>query len=123
MLASIAGFAVASIVLGAVPHVVVSFAAFVLTGFVSMAWTVTVNSYRQRVVPSALLGRVTAVYRMMAFISMPLGALGVGFASHAIGLQGSYVAGGVLLLITAALAIRPLAGMPGRPKPAVLPAD
>ena len=60
VLASIMGFAVASIVLGAVPQLVVSFAAFVLTGFVSMAWTVTVNSYRQRVVPSELLGRVTA---------------------------------------------------------------
>ena len=123
VLASIAGFAVASIVRGAVPHGVGAFAAFVLTGFVSMAWTVTVNSYRQRVVPSALLGRVTAVYRMTAFIAMPLGALVVGFTSHAIGLQASYVAGGVLLLITAALAIRPLAGMPGRPKPAPLPAD
>lgn len=123
VLASISAFAISSIVLGAVPQVVVSFAAFVFTGFFSMAWNVIVNSYRQRVVPSELLGRVTAVYRMMAFIAMPLGALGIGLLSHAVGLQASYVIGGVLLLVTAALAVRPLREMPGRPQPAPLPAD
>lgn len=123
VLASITAFAVSSIVLGAVPQVIVSFAAFIFTGFFSMAWNVIVNSYRQRVVPSELLGRVTAVYRMMAFIAMPLGALGVGLLSHAVGLQASYVVGGVLLLVTAALAVRPLAEMPGRSRAAPLPAD
>jgi predicted MFS family arabinose efflux permease len=46
---------------------------------------------------------------------MPLGALGGGLLAHAVGLQGTYVAGGVLLLITTVLALRPLREMPNAP--------
>jgi len=86
-----------------------------LMGFFSMVWNITVNGYRQRVVPLVLLGRVTSVFRMVAFITMPLGALLAGLGTHAIGLPWTYIMGGLLLFVTAAVAVRPLQGMPNRP--------
>ena len=115
VLAALAMFGLSTVVLGVWPQVVVSFAAFALVGFFSMVWNITVNSYRQRIVPLDLLGRVTSVFRMLAFLAMPLGALGGGLVAHAVGLQWTYVAGGVLLLVTTVLALRPLREMPNAP--------
>lgn len=103
------------VVLGAIRQVVESVSAMALMGFFSMVWNITVNSYRQRVVPLALLGRVTSVFRMVAFVTMPLGALLAGRGTHAIGLPWTYVLGGLLLFATAIVAIRPLQEMPNRP--------
>ncbi len=52
---------------------------------------------------------------MLAFLAMPLGALGGGLIAHAVGLRATYVAGGVLLLITTVLVLRPLREMPNAP--------
>lgn len=115
VLVALAMFGLSTVVLGVWPQVIVSFAAFALVGFFSMVWNITVNSYRQRIVPLDLLGRVTSVFRMLAFLAMPLGALGGGLVAHAVGLQWTYVAGGVLLLVTTVLALRPLREMPNAP--------
>ena len=115
VLVALGAFGVSMVVLGAIRQVVVSIAAMVLMGFFSMVWNITVNSYRQRVVPLTLLGRVTSVFRMVAFITMPLGALLAGLGTHAIGLPWTYVLGGFLLFATAIVAIRPLQEMPNRP--------
>lgn len=112
VLVALVMFGASTVVLGAWPQVVVSFTAMALVGFFSMVWNITVNSYRQRVVPLDLLGRVTSVFRMLAFLAMPLGALGGGLLAHAVGLRATYVAGGVLLLITTMLVLRPLREMP-----------
>jgi predicted MFS family arabinose efflux permease len=115
VLISLAAFGISMVVLGAVRQVVVSVSAMVLMGFFSMVWNITVNSYRQRVVPLPLLGRVTSVFRMVTFITMPLGALLAGLGTHAIGLPWTYIMGGLLLFATAAAAVRPLQEMPNRP--------
>lgn len=115
VLVALAAFGVSMVVLGAVRQVVVAVFAMMLMGFFSMVWNITVNSYRQRVVPLPLLGRVTSVFRMVAFITMPLGALLAGIGTHAIGLPWTYILGGFLLFITAAVAVRPLQEMPNRP--------
>jgi Transmembrane secretion effector len=93
VLISLAAFVVSMVVLGAVRQVVVSVSAMLLMGFFSMVWNITVNSYRQRVVPLTLLGRVTSVFRMVAFITMPLSALLAGLGTHAIGLPWTYIFG------------------------------
>jgi MFS family permease len=111
---SLVAFGVSMVVLGAVRQVAVSVSAMMLMGFFSMVWNITVNSYRQREVPLELLGRVTSVFRMVAFITMPLGALLAGLGTHAIGLPWTYVLGGFLLFATAAIAVRPLREMPNR---------
>jgi MFS family permease len=115
VLVALVAFGVSMVVLGAVREVVVSVMAMVLMGFFSMVWNITVNSYRQRVVPLVLLGRVTSVFRMVAFITMPLGALLAGLGTHAIGLPWTYILGGLLLFVTAVAAVRPLQEMPNRP--------
>ena len=106
------GFGLSLVVLGAFPQVGIAFAAVAFMGVFSMVWNITVNTYRQRVTPPALLGRVTSVYRMVSFIAMPLGALVAGLLTHASGLQWTYAAGGLLLLITAAASIPALRSMP-----------
>ena len=114
VLVALVAFGVSMVVLGAVRQVVVSVSAMMLMGFFSMVWNITTNSYRQRVVPLPLLGRVTSVFRMVAFITMPLGALLAGLGTHAIGLPWTYILGGFLLFATAIVAVRPLQEMPNR---------
>ena len=58
---------------------------------------------------------MTSVFRMVAFITMPLGALLAGLGTYAIGLPWTYIMGGLLLFATAAAAVRPLQEMPNRP--------
>lgn len=43
-----------------------------------MLWNIVTVSYRQRVIPDALLGRVNSVYRFLGLGLMPLGALAGG---------------------------------------------
>jgi MFS family permease len=62
---------------------------------------------RQRVVPSALLGRVNSVYRMLGWGLMPAGALAGGFVAHAAGLRAPYIVAGIICAL-ALLASTPL---------------
>jgi MFS family permease len=43
-----------------------------------MLWNVVTVSYRQRLIPDDLLGRVNSVYRFFGWGAMPFGALGAG---------------------------------------------
>lgn len=45
----------------------------------SLLWNIVTVSYRQRLIPDALLGRVNALYRFFAWGTMPLGALAGGW--------------------------------------------
>jgi MFS family permease len=82
------------------PAVAVGFA---LAGFGGAVWNVITVSYRQRIIPPALLGRVNSVYRFIAFGAMPLGAAAGGLiASHA-GLRAPYLVSGSLILGAAIL--------------------
>ena len=72
-------------------------AASVLTG-ASMLWNVITVSLRQRISPDHLLGRVNAGYRLLAWGTMPLGALLGGVLAEAVGLRTTF-------LVTAALSV------------------
>jgi MFS family permease len=65
-------------------------------GFAVTMWNIVTVSLRQQVVPSALLGRVNSVYRMLGWGLMPLGALAGGFVAHAGGLRAPYIIAGAL---------------------------
>lgn len=116
VLVALGVFGVSVILLGTFPVVGVAFPAIAVAGFFSMLWNVTVNSYRQRVVPLELLGRVTSVFRMLAFLAMPVGALAAGLLGHSLGLAMTYVIGGGLLLISGAWTATQLGGMPNHPE-------
>ena len=53
-------------------------AALFLEMMVGMLWNVVTVSYRQRLIPDDLLGRVNSVYRFFAWGMMPVGALAAG---------------------------------------------
>jgi len=81
-------------------------------GFGTAMWNVVTVSLRQRIVPSALLGRVNSVYRMLGWGLMPVGALAGGLVAHAFGLRAPYIAAGILcgLSLLAALPFLQAAG-------------
>lgn len=116
VLVALGFFGASMIALGVFPMVGVAFPAIAVAGFFSMVWNVTVNSYRQRVVPLDLLGRVTSVFRMLAFLAMPVGALAAGMLSHSLGLPVTYLLGGVLLLISGTWTATQIGGMPNHPE-------
>jgi MFS family permease len=57
--------------MGLLTQVPAVFASVVVIGFGSAWWNVVTISLRQRIVPKELLGRVTSVYRMVAFAAAP----------------------------------------------------
>jgi MFS family permease len=60
-------------------------------GALEIAWGIVAVSYRQEVVPYELLGRVNAVYRMMAWGSVPVGGLLTGLMGELLGISGAYL--------------------------------
>jgi MFS family permease len=84
---------------------VVIAATMVVVGFVNVVWNVITVSYRQRVVPDHLLGRVNAGYRLLAWGTMPLGALLGGLLGELIGLQPTFAATAALGLTCIPIAV------------------
>jgi hypothetical protein len=60
-------------------------------GALEIAWGIIAVSYRQEVVPYELLGRVNAIYRMMAWGSIPVGALLAGALAELTNVSGAYL--------------------------------
>jgi MFS family permease len=85
--------------MGLLGEVAAVFVTVVAIGFGAAWWNVVTISLRQRLVPKELLGRVTSVYRMVAFAAAPLGALLAGWLAHRTDLQTPYVVFGVLQLL------------------------
>jgi MFS family permease len=54
-------------------------AALFIEMFAALLWNVVTVSYRQRLIPDQLLGRVNSIYRFFGWGMMPIGALIAGF--------------------------------------------
>ena len=74
--------------LTASPWIVGAFDVFVGAAVI---WNIITVSLRQRIAPDHLLGRVNAGYRLLAWGSMPFGALLGGILGEAIGLRPTFV--------------------------------
>jgi MFS family permease len=73
-----------------------------LSGLLGMGWNVITVSLRQRVVPDHLLGRVNSGYRLLAWGTMPIGALLGGVIAQVLNLRAVFAvatAGTVVLLL------------------------
>lgn len=82
--------------------------ALAIAGFGVGCYNVTTVSFRQRVVPAAILGRATAAYRLVALGAVPIGAVLGGVSAKLLGLRGSFLAAGALtLLCLAGIAVVP----------------
>ncbi|MDF1873520.1 MFS transporter [Vannielia sp.] len=66
------------LLIGLTSSAVVAGAALMAQAVASMLWNLVTVSWRQRVIPEALLGRVNALYRFFGWGMMPLGALAGG---------------------------------------------
>jgi len=67
-------------------------------GAAIMLWNVPTVAYRQALTPDHLLGRVNSVYRLVAFGTMPLGAVLAGVTAEAIGLRSVFAASALVTL-------------------------
>ena len=72
--------------------------------FTAAIASVATTSLRQDLVPEHLLGRVTSVFRMLSWGTVPFGALCAGFVAAAAGVTAPYWLAAVLLALTGALA-------------------
>jgi MFS family permease len=73
-------------------------ASFALAGITVVMWNVITVSLRQRIVPSGMLGRLNASYRLFAWGTQPLGALMGGVIGEVVGLPAVFIVGGLLTL-------------------------
>jgi MFS family permease len=70
---------------------------FMVAGFAAVSWNIITVSFRQRITPDALLGRMNATYRLFAWGTQPLGALLGGIVAELFGLPAVFVLAAVLV--------------------------
>ena len=77
---------------------------FFVGGFAVASWNVITISFRQRITPDHLLGRVNSFYRLLTWGTIPLGALLGGIGGELVGLE-------MMFAIAAVIAALPLIGI------------
>ncbi|MBB5922296.1 MFS family permease [Actinoalloteichus hoggarensis] len=73
-------------------------AGFALGGATTVIWNVIVVSLRQRITPDRLLGRMNSAYRLVAWGTMPLGAVLGGVLAELFGLRAVFAVMAVMML-------------------------
>jgi MFS family permease len=91
--------------LGLAPAAWVAAAALAVVGLVGSVWDVAQLSLRQVLIPDRLLGRVISAFRLVGFGPAPVGALLGGVLGRTLGLRAPFVAGAVVLVVMALLAL------------------
>jgi MFS family permease len=105
LLTAMAGMGLAYLGMGLSRDAVMLGAFLALNGFLVTLWNIVTVTFRQRLVPSGLLGRVNSVYRMVGWGLMPLGAISGGLVAHVFGLRAPYVAASGLRIAVFAFAV------------------
>jgi hypothetical protein len=91
--------------IGLAPDPIAMAALMAADGFFITMWNVVTVSLRQQIVPSALLGRVNSVYRMVGWGLIPVGALAGGVIAGLAGLRAPYIVAGIICGVTLLAAI------------------
>ncbi len=81
LISSAPAFAAMALAPGAVSLAIV----MIVFSFTGLVWNTVSVSYRQRLIPDALLGRVNSIYRMMAWGMMPVGMILSGVMVETLG--------------------------------------
>ena len=100
---SIGLLAVALAAIGLAQSVWVVAAMYGLGSFGIVVWNVQAVSVRQRLVPRALMGRVTSVYRLVGWGAGPIGALLGGQLASAVGIRAPFLIGGGVMALSLVL--------------------
>ncbi len=96
---------VALVLLALAEEPVLAVAGLVVSGGGVILWNVVSVALRQTLVPDRLLGRVSSIYRLVAWGSVPVGSALGGLFAQAVGLRWVFVVGAALLLpVTISLA-------------------
>jgi len=103
VLVSLAASTVAITCLGIAPNLAVATVLLAINGVATTCWNVLSVTVRQRSVPNRLLGRVASTYRLLATVSMPLGAGLAGLLASAFGTRIVFLACGALLVTAGGL--------------------
>ncbi|WP_410632263.1 MFS transporter [Amycolatopsis sp. cmx-4-83] len=98
--------------IGLSPAAVPMGAFLAVNGFATTLWNIVAVGLRQRLVPPALLGRVTGAYRLLGWGLIPAGTLTGGLVAHALGLRAPYLLAaavrGIALLVALPVLVREL---------------
>ncbi|MDP2082441.1 MAG: MFS transporter [Pseudotabrizicola sp.] len=78
LLLALVGFGANYAILAVLPTIISAGVAMFVGAAASMLWNVVTVSYRQRIIPAGILGRVNSIYRFFGWGSMPFGALAGG---------------------------------------------
>jgi len=72
--------------------------ALIVAAFGSVVWNVITVSFRQRITPDHLLGRMNAAYRLLGWGTMPIGAALGGAVAELVGLRATFAVAAALHL-------------------------
>jgi hypothetical protein len=88
--------------------------ALIVSGLVITQVNVVAISMRQSLIPAALIGRVTAVHRVICWGVLPLGALLSGVTGQVLGVRAAIAVCGAAVLIVAAIILPALRRIPAQ---------
>lgn len=92
-------FAVADAVRAAIPTIAVVAVMSIAVSLAGTVWNIVTVSYRQRVIPAELFGRVNSAYRFIGTGSIAIGALIGGQVAHYAGLRAPFFLGSAVTLV------------------------
>lgn len=83
---------------------IVIVAAQFVTGLLLVAWNVQIKTLRQAIIPDELLGRCVSVFRLIAWIFIPVGDAAAGIVSQLFGAPCYFIIAGCVLLMVCFIA-------------------
>lgn len=84
-------------VIGGTSSVWIAGASFAIVAFAEELWNVVSVTYRQLRTPDEMLGRVMSSFRVIAYETIPLGALLGGIVADLLGVRAAFVVGGLIV--------------------------
>lgn len=92
-------FAAADAVRAGFPNLIVVTATSIVVALAGTVWNVVTVSYRQRIIPTELFGRVNSAYRFIGTGSIAIGALVGGQVAHHVGLRAPFFLASIVTAI------------------------